>query len=95
MPLQHKIWAPKPFIVAGGYLRDSALEAASKRENIAVAVGRYFISNPDLPERWIKDLPMRPYDRSVFYVPGEDKPEGYITYTSYEEEQRQKLEQQP
>lgn len=41
----HKIWTPKPFIVAGGYTASGALERAEELDNTLVAFGRYFISN--------------------------------------------------
>ena len=34
----------------------------------AVAFGRHFISNPDLPERIRLGLPLDPYDRATFYT---------------------------
>ncbi|KAJ6020872.1 hypothetical protein N7540_006376 [Penicillium herquei] len=48
----------------------------------AVAFGRYFISNPDLPRRLKEGLPLNPYDRSTFY--GADPAEkGYTDYPFY------------
>ena len=38
------------FIAAGGYTPEAALEASDRHGDL-VAFGRYFISNPDLPER--------------------------------------------
>ncbi|EED82236.1 predicted protein [Postia placenta Mad-698-R] len=51
------IWAPRPFITAGGFTRDTAFEAAEKTGEL-VAFGRFFISNPDLPLRLAKNLPI-------------------------------------
>ncbi|KAF9498849.1 NADH:flavin oxidoreductase/NADH oxidase [Pleurotus eryngii] len=73
-----KIWAPRPFISAGGYTRDLAIEAAERGD--IVAVGRHFIANPDLPVRWKEDLPLNRYDRSTFYVPGDASGKGYLDY---------------
>lgn len=39
-----KIWSPKPYIAAGAYGRDNAIEHADKTEDL-VAFGRHFISN--------------------------------------------------
>lgn len=39
-----KIWAPKPYISAGGYVRENAIEHADSTGDL-VAFGRYFISN--------------------------------------------------
>ncbi|KAJ8507389.1 hypothetical protein ONZ45_g10252 [Pleurotus djamor] len=74
-----KIWAPRPFISAGGYTRDLALEAVEKGD--IIAVGRYFISNPDLPLRWKHDIPLNDYDRSTFYAPGDASGKGYTDYS--------------
>jgi len=40
-----KIWAPLPYITAGGYTRTSAIETTEKNSNELVAFGRQFISN--------------------------------------------------
>ncbi|KAH9945536.1 hypothetical protein B0H21DRAFT_822999 [Amylocystis lapponica] len=74
-----EIWAPRPFISAGGYDRVSALAAAEEKGDL-VAIGRFFISNPDLPVRLRKDIPLTKYDRSKFYVVGSDEAAGYIDY---------------
>ncbi|KAA1467027.1 NADH:flavin oxidoreductase/NADH oxidase [Dentipellis sp. KUC8613] len=74
-----QIWAPKPFIVAGGFSREEAIHAADER-NVLVAFGRYFISNPDLPRRLLNDYPLTKYDRSTFYTPGPQAAKGYIDY---------------
>ncbi|KAJ8692644.1 hypothetical protein PTI98_009939 [Pleurotus ostreatus] len=73
-----RIWSPKPFISAGGYTRDLALKAAEHGD--IVAIGRYFLANPDLPLRWKDDLPLNTYDRSTFYVPGDASGKGYSDY---------------
>lgn len=43
--VQHDIWSPKPFFVAGGFKEDSAAQEVARGENVAVVFGRYFISN--------------------------------------------------
>jgi N-ethylmaleimide reductase len=43
----------------------------------AVAFGRLFIANPDLPERLARGVPLNPYDRATFYGGGE---KGYTDY---------------
>ena len=48
----------------------------------AVAYGKLFISNPDLPERFAQDAELADWDQDTFYVPG---PEGYIDYPALEE----------
>lgn len=63
-------------IAAGGYTRKSGIHAAETYAT-AVAYGRLFISNPDLPARLEADAELTPYDRSTFYG-GDAK--GYIDY---------------
>ncbi|TFK50391.1 NADH:flavin oxidoreductase/NADH oxidase [Heliocybe sulcata] len=76
------IWAPRPIISAGGYTRELALENAETYDDL-VAWGRYYISNPDLPYRLLKNIPLTPYDRDLFYNIGEAH--GYIDYPFAEE----------
>jgi NADPH2 dehydrogenase len=42
------IWVPKPFIAAGGFTREGAMERAEEHGDL-VAFGRYFISNVSAP----------------------------------------------
>ncbi|THV03080.1 NADH:flavin oxidoreductase/NADH oxidase [Dendrothele bispora CBS 962.96] len=75
------IWLPRPFVSAGNYLRESALELTEKHpEGQLVAFGRRFIANPDLPKRLEKDIPLNPYDRSTFYLEGDNTGRGYTDY---------------
>lgn len=46
-----------------------------------VAFGRWFIGNPDLPERLQHGWPLVEADRAVFYSAG---PEGYVDFPRYE-----------
>jgi N-ethylmaleimide reductase len=43
----------------------------------AVAFGRFFIANPDLPKRIKTNVPLNPYNRETFYG-GNEK--GYTDY---------------
>ena len=70
-------------ISAGGHTPDSAVEYMKKGWADAVAFGRHFISNPDLPERIKKLAPLNPYDRATFYG-GDTK--GYTDYLSLKEQ---------
>ncbi len=64
-------------IAAGGFTSDSAAAAVAGGTVDAVAFGRLFIANPDLPERFRLGAPLNRYDRSTFY--GGDA-RGYIDY---------------
>ncbi|KAJ7481243.1 hypothetical protein B0H11DRAFT_2024793 [Mycena galericulata] len=74
-----EIWGERPLISAGGYTRETALQLA-ERKNALVSFGRTFIANPDLPRRLEKNIPLNPYNRSTFYLPGQDIPTGYTDY---------------
>ncbi|KZV70458.1 NADH:flavin oxidoreductase/NADH oxidase [Peniophora sp. CONT] len=64
------IWSPRPLIKAGGFSYDMALQTADSDKNVLIAMGRYFISNPDLPKRWKHGVALAPYDRQGFYTRG-------------------------
>ncbi|ORZ07414.1 hypothetical protein BCR42DRAFT_484749 [Absidia repens] len=61
-----------PFVSAGNYTysAQSAYDRAEKSPNNLVAVGRAFISNPDLVERFRNHWKLTPYNRNTFYSPG-------------------------
>ncbi|KAK1982118.1 NADH:flavin oxidoreductase/NADH oxidase [Colletotrichum cereale] len=68
-----------PVLVAGGFDPQSAGRAVAEYGDAEVAVvfGRWFISNPDLPFRIEKGIPLTPYERKTFYAETE---EGYTDY---------------
>lgn len=72
-----ELWGSRTFLSAGGYNAKSGEEAVNKYGNAAIVYGRYFIFNPDLPERLRNGVPLTHYNRSTFYTPG---PEGYVDY---------------
>lgn len=65
-----------PLITNGCFGKDDASEPFKDGID-AVAFGRWFVSNPDLPARLKAGWDLTPYDRSTFYTQG---PEGYIDY---------------
>ncbi|KAI5294792.1 hypothetical protein KEM55_006454 [Ascosphaera atra] len=73
------------FISAGGHTAATANETVEARKDIKMltACGRYYISNPDLPFRWIHNLPLVKYDRNTFYAAGQKN--GYIDYAYSEQ----------
>jgi len=68
---------PGAIINAGGYDGPGAARAVARGEAEGVAFGRWFISNPDLPERIRRGVELHPYDRTTFYG-GDAK--GYTDY---------------
>jgi N-ethylmaleimide reductase len=71
-----------PIIVAGGFDRGGAQDIVERGDADLVAFGRFFSSNPDLPERLRRNLPLTRYDRGTFW--GGDH-RGYIDFAGYEE----------
>ena len=69
-----------PIIAAGGFSRQSAEAILQKGDADLVAFGRYFTSNPDLPERLRNDLPLNPYVREAFWGGNETD---YIDFSNY------------
>src|SRR6201991_2299415 len=69
-------------ITAGGFTGETANAAIADGHADAIAFGRIFISNPDLPRRLSEDFPLTPYSRATFYG-GEAA--GYTDYPVYGE----------
>ena len=70
-----------PIIAAGGFDPESAGQIVASGDADAVAFGRHFIANPDLPARIKRQLPLNSYDRNTFY--GGDA-QGYTDYPFYQ-----------
>ncbi len=69
-------------IAAGGYKPAEAEELLRRGDADAVAFGRLFIANPDLPRRIALGAPLNAYDRSTFYSRGA---KGYVDYPTLEQ----------
>ena len=66
-----------PLIANGGYTRDTATRALADGTADAVAFGRLFLANPDLPERFRSNAPLNTPDESTFHGGAE---KGYTDY---------------
>src|ERR1700730_3962911 len=55
----------RTLIAGGGFAVESAAAIVASGDAALVAFGRHFISNPDLPERLRRNLPLTRYDRST------------------------------
>ncbi|CCH40622.1 NADPH dehydrogenase 3 [Wickerhamomyces ciferrii] len=77
----YDIWKG-PIVRAGNYIQE--IERLKKDvdhdDRTLIAVGRHFVSNPDLVERLKNGYPLTKYDRSTFYTSGEA---GYTDYPNY------------
>jgi N-ethylmaleimide reductase len=81
MVLFRPIWKGV-LISAGGFTGETADAAIATGHADAIAFGRIFISNPDLPRRLQHGYPLTPYNRATFYS-GEEK--GYTDYPAHDE----------
>jgi N-ethylmaleimide reductase len=68
-------------IAAGGFEPETAETAVAGGIVDAVAFGRHFVSNPDLPHRIREQLPLAVYDRKTFYTFAAT---GYTDYPAYD-----------
>ncbi|KAI8078688.1 uncharacterized protein BX664DRAFT_369150 [Halteromyces radiatus] len=71
-----------PFISCGNYTygANMAFDRAEHSPNNLVAIGRAFIANPDLVERFRNNWKLNPYNRATFHASGS---EGYTDYSFY------------
>ncbi len=81
MVLFRRIWKGV-LITAGGFTGEAADAAIRDGHADAIAFGRIFISNPDLPRRLQRGFPLTPYNRATFY--GGDVA-GYTDYPEHNE----------
>ncbi|PQV49296.1 alkene reductase [Paraburkholderia sp. BL21I4N1] len=71
-----------PIIAAGGFDRDGAEQILQRGDADLVAFGRWFSSNPDLPERFRLGQPLTHYNRDAFWG-GDER--GYLDFSTYAE----------
>jgi N-ethylmaleimide reductase len=75
-----------PIIATGGFEPDTAEEAIARGDADLIGFARWFISNPDLPQRIALGVPLNDYDRNTFYTFDAD---GYTDYPVYDTGARQ------
>jgi N-ethylmaleimide reductase len=73
-----------PIIAAGGFDRGGAEEILRRGDADLVAFGRWFSSNPDLPERLQRGLSLTQYNRDAFWG-GDER--GYVDFPGHEQRQ--------
>jgi 2,4-dienoyl-CoA reductase-like NADH-dependent reductase (Old Yellow Enzyme family) len=66
-----------PYIANEGFTAATARQVLEAGEADAVAFGKLFIANPDLPHRFKTGAPLNPPDPTTFYAPG---PHGSTDY---------------
>ncbi|KAK5062651.1 hypothetical protein LTR84_004724 [Exophiala bonariae] len=82
-------------ILAGGFSPELAAATAEKYSDVPVAVafGRHYVANPDLPFRVQNAISLYPYNRATFYTPKASV--GYIDYSFSEQYQVSQLQLVP
>jgi N-ethylmaleimide reductase len=71
-----------PLVLNSDYDLASGNAALASGEADAIAFGRPFLANPDLPRRLVEGLPLNPQRAELFYTQGEL---GYLDYPVWEE----------
>jgi len=66
-----------PLIIANGFNRATGTQALAEDLADAIAFGRFFIANPDLPQRLRLNVPLNPLDEATLYGGAET---GYTDY---------------
>jgi N-ethylmaleimide reductase len=74
-------------IIAGGFDQNTAEQWISAGRADAIAFGRKFLANPDLPERFRERAPLNRDDPSTYYGGGE---KGYIDYLTLAQQRGEK-----
>jgi N-ethylmaleimide reductase len=82
-PVMRKVFRG-PLALNSDYHAEDAQAALDAGEADAIAYGRTFLANPDLPRRLAEGLPLNPQREDHFYIGG---PEGYTDYPTWEEAQ--------
>ena len=75
-PLIRKAFAG-PLVLNSDFRLEQAQSALASGAADAIAFGRTFLANPDLPERLRRNAPLNPDERAPWYSQG---PEGYVDY---------------
>jgi 2,4-dienoyl-CoA reductase-like NADH-dependent reductase (Old Yellow Enzyme family) len=73
------------YIVNEGFTRETAEQALAANDADAVAFGKLFIANPDLPERFAHKAPLNQWNMDTFYSGGQH---GYVDYPQLEASQK-------
>lgn len=69
------------YIANEGFTRESAERVLAAGEADAVAFGKLFLANPDLPRRFKLDAPLNRWKSETFYIGGA---QGYVDYPQLE-----------
>lgn len=83
-----------PCFTCGGWDADTASSVVDSKDLDGVAIGKWFVSNPDLPERLRLGKELQPYDRSPFYGSWDGaRTNGYTDYLTWQQGEKRKVEE--
>jgi N-ethylmaleimide reductase len=71
-----KVW-PRTFFIGGSFDQASGQQAMNEGLTDLVGIGRAFLANPDLVQRFKNNLPLTAPDANTFFTPGA---KGYTDY---------------
>ncbi|WP_158798789.1 alkene reductase [Pedobacter sp. L105] len=78
-------------ISAGGFDREEAEAIINRGDADIVAFGRFFSSNPDLPERLKNGYPLNPYVRDTFWGGSEIQYNDFLSYNKQAKTENQTI----
>ena len=78
----YSIWKGNIIRAGNLALHPEVVKDFVKDDRTLIGYGRYWIANPDFPDRAEKGLPLNKYDRDTFYAMTDH---GYIDYPTYHE----------
>ena len=70
------------YVANEGFTREAAEAAVAAGEADAVAFGKLFLANPDLPRRFALGAPLNAWNSETFYSDG---PAGYTDYPALDD----------
>lgn len=79
------IFGDTPFVSAGGWNDKNCWGVLEEGGYDAFAIGRLFLSTPDIVERLKNGHPLNAYDRTRFYGPFPEPEIGFSDYPTWEE----------
>ncbi|KAH7321676.1 putative 12-oxophytodienoate reductase 4 [Rhexocercosporidium sp. MPI-PUGE-AT-0058] len=85
LKLFRDIFRDTPFFSACGWSDKNIWGVLEKGTYDALAIGRLFLSTPDIIDRLKKGLPLNAYDRCRFYGPFSNRAVGYTDYPMYDD----------